>query len=95
MNNKEFTILATAIFTMIMIIIAINFHWLPVGEYQKTATVVADYNGWLVLETEDGHLWEAGDDDFKMGNKVVITFYDNDTPSMLDDEIIEIRLADS
>jgi hypothetical protein len=56
--------------------------------YTQWATVVASGDYDAVFETEDGNLWVMKDVDIREGWTMEVTFSDNGTPDILEDDII-------
>lgn len=60
--------------------------------YTMDARVTKQYGDFILCEDPTGHIWAAEESGFERGQKVKISFYDNNTPTnRLDDIIIKIK----
>ncbi|MDV3428237.1 MAG: hypothetical protein LIR50_14665 [Bacillota bacterium] len=50
----------------------------------------ADNGSWLI-EDSRGHIWEYESDELYEGENVKITFFDNHTHKIYDDEIVKVK----
>ena len=64
--------------------------------YTAPATVVEvdKESKWVTLVDWNGEAWCIRDDSFVEGEQVIVTFNDNQTESIYDDLIVEVRRAD-
>lgn len=56
------------------------------------AKVVSVKNDDTLLKDTTGNVWSIKDNDYSIGDKVIITFDTKGTNSILDDEIIKINV---
>lgn len=63
--------------------------------YTAPATVVEvdEESKWITLVDWNGEAWCIRDDGFTEGEQVIVTFNDNQTESIYDDLIVEVRRA--
>lgn len=72
-----------------------------VGKSLRTSTATEySMNGYVVsvlegerqlIETEDGNVWEVTDEPIWVTDEVIVTFSDNGTSNITDDEIIKVE----
>lgn len=93
---------AVIYFVLVLAIIASFFVGNMVGlSYDPTSTyttpaTVAEVNKstqWVTLVDWNGEAWCIRDDAFTEGELVIVTFNDNQTESIYDDLIVEVRRA--
>lgn len=61
-------------------------------EYSMNGYVVSVLEGERqLIETEDGNVWEVTDEPIWITDKVIVTFSDNGTSNITDDEIIKVE----
>lgn len=61
-------------------------------EYSMNGYVVSVLEGERqLIETEDGNVWEVTDEPIWVTDKVIVTFSDNGTSNITDDEIIKVE----
>lgn len=74
------------------IFLAMSTVSLMTSYYQKPAEVVMVGTSETIFETADGNQWIVRDPEFRIGDKAILTFHDNDTKDfVLDDEIIDLE----
>lgn len=60
--------------------------------YSMRGSVVSVLDGERqLIETEDGNIWETIDEDIWVTDEVIVTFSDNGTARITDDEIIKVE----
>lgn len=61
-------------------------------EYSMNGYVVSVLEGERqLIETEDGNVWEVTDEPIWVTDEVIVTFSDNGTSDITDDEIIKVE----
>lgn len=74
------------------IFLAMSTVSLMISYYQKPAEVVMVGTSETIFETADGNHWIVGNPEFRIGDKAILTFSDNDTKDfVLDDDIIDLE----
>ena len=62
--------------------------------YARDAVVLEDGLGGLLFEDSTGNLWDCDAEDLTIGQRVVLVMSDNATPTIYDDEVLQVlRLA--
>ena len=79
------------LFTLLLFVLFICFIGLlgtVESTYNRTARVVCVENNIVTVEDESGHSWELKTDELKEGQEVVLKMKDNNTDSIIKDDII-------
>lgn len=74
-------------FIIVLVSLALFLAIMPKGTYQM-AGIITNKNE---ITDSSGHIWEYDTDDFRVGDKVVITFQERGTTSRVDDIIKNIK----
>ena len=74
-------------FIIILVSLALFFAIMPKGTYQIEGTITNRNE----ITDSAGHIWKYDTNDFRVGDKVVITFQERGTTSRVDDIIKNIK----
>lgn len=83
------SIVATVIMVIIFGFIFALEYKVRQDTYTENAVITADYNGWCLALDDNGNVWEFDDDNFHMGDIVILTIYNNCSPQDVKDDIIK------
>lgn len=82
-------ILTSAILTIIIALLIIGYN--KSNEYEMSGKVYQVTNEhWVLIETDDGNMWEVDDYTLTEGQKVIVTLNSRDTPNKRDDKVIKV-----
>jgi hypothetical protein len=78
-----------------MMVSSTNGATLSASEYTMNGQVISVLEGERqLIETTDGNVWEVTEEDIFVTDSVVVTFSDNGTKGITDDEIIKVEKVD-
>jgi hypothetical protein len=78
-----------------MMVSSTNEATLSASEYTMNGQVISVLEGERqLIETTDGNVWEVTEEDIFVTDSVVVTFSDNGTKGITDDEIIKVEKVD-
>lgn len=92
MKKSTLSIIAMLIAIVVLVSFVINVVQ-NASDYQIEAVVIHRNGTTLWIKDRNGELWVAEDSSFHEGDKVIVTFDDNGTSSIYDDEIVRVYNA--
>ena len=89
--KKIFKDIITAILIIIASLAVMGWGGYLESTYDMVGTVEKADNGSWLIEDSRGHIWEYESDKLHEGQNVKITFFDNHTHKIYDDEIVKVK----
>ena len=91
---EKITMIVLAMLLIAEVTLTVMYYTIiAMNTYTTNATVIATDGNEVYIETEDGNVWCFEDYNWKVNDTLKVSFYNNETEELTDDEIVQYKIT--